>query len=99
MPRRARAIAGHVFPMCRNWVEEGERSCRLLRCGQFKSESGAGTQAIAVDPQGAAHFLGGIRATMEAKAVAVFLGGETMIEDAIQIFRRDAHPIIADGDF
>ena len=53
--------------------------------------------AVAVDGQRTAQLPGCQRAAVKAKAVAIFAGGESEIENARQIFRRDPNSIIRDG--
>ena len=48
--------------------------------------------------QGAAQFPGGEGAAVQAKTVAVFAGGEAVLEDAGQMFRGNADAIVNDGD-
>ena len=68
------------------------------RNGDFQSERGALAQAVAVDEQGGADFPGGEGAGVEAEAVAVPAGGETVTEDAGEILGGNAHAVVDDGD-
>src|SRR5450432_219436 len=71
----------------------------LLRwTGQFQSEGCTLARAVALDGQRTAHFPCRQRGAVQAEAVAVLLGGETMGENTIQVFERDANAIVAHGD-
>ena len=66
--------------------------------GQVEREGGALAGARAGDGEGAAHLLGGEGAAMQAEAVAIFLGGEAVGENAGEVFRRDANAVVAHRD-
>ena len=53
---------------------DGSAVRRVLGKGQFEGEGGAFARPVAMDGQGAAHFLGGQGAAVQAEAVAVFGG-------------------------
>jgi hypothetical protein len=59
---------------------------------QFEGESGARADAIAVSSQCPAYFPCGQRAAAQAETVAVFAGGEAVIENAGPEFRRNVAP-------
>src|ERR1051326_2510856 len=61
---------------------------------QFEGEGGAPAVAFALDGEGAAHFPGGQRATVQAEAMAVLFGGEPVGENAGEIFGWDAHAVV-----
>ena len=53
---------------------------------------------LAEDLERAPHFLGGHGAEMQPKAMSVFFGGKSMLENAGQILRRDADAGVADRE-
>src|SRR5688572_13794323 len=65
---------------------------------QFKSKGGTFACPVALDIQGAAHFLGGQRAAVQAETVSAFLGGEAVREDAHEVLRRNANSVVNDDD-
>ena len=48
--------------------------------------------------QVAAQFAGGEDAAVEAKAVAIGPGGESVAEEAIEVFGADTDAIVGDGN-
>ena len=73
---------------------------RLGLAGEFQDEGGAVAGAVAVSGQRAAQLFGGQGAVVQAETVALALlaGGETVLEDTGEIFRRDADAVVADGE-
>jgi len=65
--------------------------------GKLESEAGAATGAGAFSGQVAAHLFGGESPAVEAKAVPVFAGGETVMKDPRQVLRGNANAIVVDS--
>src|SRR6516225_11665290 len=77
----------------RRWIRRSASlamATRLMNEWQRQCESGAVTDAGAARVQRAAKFPGSERTAVQPKAMAVGTGGEPMIEDALEILRRDA---------
>jgi hypothetical protein len=66
--------------------------------GQFKDKRSAFAGPFALADQGAAQFFGGEGAAMESEAMTAGAGGESVVEDAGEVFQRDTNAIINDGD-
>src|SRR5262245_18494831 len=62
---------------------------------QIQNEGGAVSGAVALRLEGAAHFFGCQCAAVQAKSVPSLSGGETVGEDASEIFRWDANAVVA----
>jgi len=62
--------------------------------GECEAEGGAGADAVAVELDVAAELSHGEGGAVEAEAVAVFLGGEAVIEHACAVFGGDADAVV-----
>ena len=66
--------------------------CATANQGEERAEA----HAVAMGVQGPAHFFGGEGGGVEAKTVAILLGGEAVGEDAVEVFGGDADAVVLD---
>src|SRR5664279_4312626 len=66
--------------------------------GELEGKTRAQARAVALGQQLAAQFARGQGAAVQAKAVAVLTGGESVVEDAGEVLRWNTHAIVNDGD-
>src|SRR5579864_3405893 len=62
--------------------------------GKFKDKTGALAHTLAVRGQGTAHFLRHAQATVQAETMALLARGETVGEQAGEIFRGNAGAVV-----
>src|SRR5947207_14270701 len=63
---------------------------------KFERENGAVTHAVALRHETSPEFLSGQRGTVQAEAVPIRFGGESVGKDAGNIFASDAHAVVLD---
>src|SRR5213078_4617577 len=83
---RIRVVVVRVLILIPGWVRKFER------------EGCAVPWPITVDRNCPAQFPGGERATMQPKTVAILLGGKAVVENAVDIFGRNADAIVHDAN-
>jgi hypothetical protein len=66
--------------------------------GQFKDERGPLAGTVAVNCEATVHLFCRQGAAVQAEAMTVLFGSETVGEDTREVLRRDAYSVVPDGN-